>query len=191
MFFLSNKKEEEVINFKDEEVLKDSINNPKLFSLLVSKYEKVFLRRSMKILKNKEDAEDVVQEVFIKIYKNAEKFKEQEGAYFKSWAFRILTNTCFSKYRDREVTASLDIENAFEPVSPAEKFNSDSWLLKDSLNRLLNLLPSSLSKLLRLHYLEEKPQKEIANILGITPEAVRVRIHRAKKELIKVSQNNF
>src|SRR5512146_75715 len=86
----------------DEELLALSVAHPSLFALLVRKYEEPFLRKARSIVRDEEDAVDVVQEAFTKIYLNAKKFKPQEGASFSSWGYRILINTALTQYQKRK-----------------------------------------------------------------------------------------
>ena len=71
-------------NLKDEEVLRLSLDDPSYFSVLVDKYQVPFIRKALGILRNQEEAEDVVQDTFTKIYKYGHKFKKEEGIEFKS-----------------------------------------------------------------------------------------------------------
>jgi len=71
--------EEEGAEKSDEELLKVSLSHPSLFALLVRKYQEPFLRKAQGIVREREEAEDIVQEAFTKIYLNAGKFKKQEG----------------------------------------------------------------------------------------------------------------
>src|SRR3989344_1239857 len=77
----------------DEELLAVSVAHPSLFALLVRKYEAAFLRKALSIVREQEEAEDIVQEAFTKIYLNAKKFAPQEGASFSSWGYQILIKT--------------------------------------------------------------------------------------------------
>ncbi len=176
----------------DEEILALSVSSPDVFSVLVDRYEEAFLRKANYILKNDpETVRDIVQDTFVKIYLNAGKFQVQEGASFKSWGYKILINTCFTKYKklkgeqvflkdlDPEITelvASKDDLNSFE-----QKLDTDYVL------SLISKLPVILGRVLRLYSVEGKAQKEIAKIEGISLGAVRARIHRAKKELKKMN----
>src|SRR3989344_3404493 len=84
------------VGMEDEEILLASVAHPSLFALLVRKYEEPFLRKAISIVRGQEEAEDVVQEAFTKIYLNAKKFKKVEGAKFSSWAYRIVINTALT-----------------------------------------------------------------------------------------------
>ena len=106
--------EERLNTMEDEKVLVASLSHPSLFAVLVRKYEEPFLRKAMGIVRSPEEAEDIVQEAFTKIYLNASKFKKQEGASFSSWGYRILINTALTHYQKRKregkVRAELDEE---------------------------------------------------------------------------------
>lgn len=169
----------------DEDILNKSFSNPKYFELLVDRYQDVFLRKSMSIVHSREEAEDIVQETFLKIYKFGNNFREKEGASFRSWAFEILRNTCFSYYQKQKRYTSqtklvdfseYDFEDKTAQVS--ETTESDNKFRVES---ILSLIPESLSDILRLYFLEEKSQKEIAKIENISLGAVRTRMHRAKR----------
>src|SRR3989344_6014797 len=94
----------ETNNLKDEEILKLSQEDPAYFSFLVDKYKEAFLRAARGITHNLEEAEDIVQETFVKIYRYAHRFEKQEGIAFKSWAYKILMNTSFTHYQKLKKT---------------------------------------------------------------------------------------
>lgn len=168
----------------DKDILNKSFDNPKYFELLVDRYQEVFLRKSMSIVHSKEEAEDIVQETFLKIYKFGNNFREREGASFRSWAFEILRNTCFSYYKRQKRYASqtklVDFsENDFEDNS-TPFLESVTNERKSNIESVLSSMPETLANVLRLYFLEEKSQKEIAEIENISLGAVRTRVHRAK-----------
>lgn len=84
---------------KDEEILALSLAQPSVFETLVDRYQNDFLRAAFKVVKSKEEAEDIVQELFTKIYLNAGKFRNVEGASFRSWAYKIVFNTSLNHYK--------------------------------------------------------------------------------------------
>lgn len=174
----------------DEEVLMRAITHPFLFSVLLERYQDAFLRKAEGVLHNREEAEDTVQETFMKIYQYASRFKPKEGASFKSWGYKILMNTAFTRYqklrRDRGATVALDPE--FYEMLPDKSVNHLSSLeVSDYLVSILSRLPDHLSRALRLHFLEGKSQEEIAKIEGTSVGAVKTRVHRAKKAFKKES----
>ena len=179
----------------DKEVLKESLRNPRYFAVLVDRYQDAFLRRSLSITRNKEEAEDVVQETFLKIYKNGKRWQERKNASFKSWAYTILRNTCYSHYKRQKQYAmrivSLDF-NQYEfedDTIPTLEENPDGK--RTYVESILSLMPASLAKMLRLYFLEERSQKEIAQIENISLGAVRTRIHRAKNSFRQLNTHGI
>lgn len=177
----------------DEEILALSINNPDLFSVLVDRYEDAFIRKANQIVRNNPDAVyDIVQDAFVKIYLNAGKFKVQEGATFKSWGYKILINTCFTKYQKLKGEAVFlqDLDPEIAELIPS-KYEANSFEQKldtDYVLSLISRLPVILGRVLKLYSVDGKSQKDIAKIEGISLGAVRARIHRAKKEIKKISR---
>jgi RNA polymerase sigma factor (sigma-70 family) len=170
-------------NLSDGEVLRESLQKPWMFGLLVNRYQKAFLRKSLQMLRSKEEAEDAVQETFLKIYKNALQFSEREEANFSSWAYKILTNNCYDILNRKNKVfietlefADLDTAGASSYENPYENTENKSFI-----EGVMARMPKNLSRLLKLYFLEEKSQKEIAEEENISLVAVRSRIHRAKK----------
>lgn len=172
----------------DEEILALSIKKPIYFEVIVERYQTAFLRKAKSILKTTEEAEDIVQEVFTKIYINADKFQVVSGASFKSWAYKILLNTSFTYYqktkRRRGVFVTLD-PKVYQEL-PDTRGEIEDSVARDYVASIISRLPKSLGRILTLHFIEDMPQKEIAKTEGISVSAVKTRIHRAKKEFKKV-----
>src|SRR3989344_7924602 len=87
----------------DAKLLARSRKEPELFAVLVRRYEAALLRRARKILFSLEDAEEAVQDAFTKMYLYADKYHEQEGASFSSWAYTILNRVAYTKYRAKSI----------------------------------------------------------------------------------------
>lgn len=175
----------------DEEILAISLKNPSFFEVLVSRYEGALLRKAKSILHSEEEAEDVVQDAFVKAYINAGKFKKVEGASFKSWIYKILINTCFTKYqklkKEKKYTHDLDPEIAELVTDKYHVKNYDEKLDTDYLLSLISKLPNLLRKPVTMHFIEGKAQKDIARSEGVSENVIRTRIHRAKKFLKKMT----
>jgi len=171
----------------DEELLLLSVSHPSYFSHIVDRYQKLFLRKATKVLGNRADAEDVVQDTFIKIYKNAEKFQSRDEATFKSWGYAILINTCFSylKKRKREMyfVEKLESEDLILLAGTQDEFESKLDL--DRFVSIVQKIPSMLGRMLTLGVLEGKDYDDIAKLEGVSVGVVRTRVHRAKKEFKK------
>lgn len=166
----------------DEEILARSRFEPWLFAVLLDRYQEAFLRKARGIIHSPEDAEEIVQDAFTKIYLNAGRFAPQEGASFSSWAYRILMNTAFTLYQKRvkEGKRFTAIDPEFEQMLGEKRHHSGFEEDRDTVERVLALLPGHLAAVLRLHYLERWSHQDIAAKTGETSGAVKARVHRAK-----------
>jgi RNA polymerase sigma-70 factor (ECF subfamily) len=146
-----------------------------------------------RMTRNSEDAEDLVQETYLKAYKYYDKFKE--GTNFKAWLFKILKNTFINSYRKRQSeplkSDFADIEDAFETqVSEevtARAKNPEQELLKDVLDEdvqsALEELPDDYRMAVILADLEGFSYKEISEILEVPLGTVMSRLYRGRKLL--------
>jgi RNA polymerase sigma-70 factor (ECF subfamily) len=182
----------DVEKLSDEEILARSVSEPDLFVYIVRRYEDAFTRKVLKVLWSPEDAEDVVQEAFTKIYVHADRFKKVEGASFKSWGYTILMNTAFTKYRKKKKelgrTAEITPEH-FENLPDTTHEESFGLELRDSMLSIFARMPEHLSRVLDLHFLKQIPQQVIAEREGVSVGAIKTRVHRAKAEFRELAEN--
>lgn len=181
---------ENLQTMSDVEVLNLSLAKPRVFEELVSRYQRLFLRKAKSILRNEEDAYDVVQDTFVRICVAARKFKAQEGASFSSWAYTILVNQCYSAYKKREKHAviSLDLEPELAEVIPdrAAIEEIENKFTREYVLRLISKLPVLMKRVVELHFLEGLSQRDVAKREGVSEGVIRSRVHRAKKEMQKM-----
>lgn len=181
----------DITHKSDEEILSLAIHTPHLFEILVDRYQDAFLRKAESVIRGREDAEDIVQETFTKIYLHASKFQVQEGASFKSWGYKILMNTSFTHYKKRKrrlgATAQLNPE-FYEMLPDRVSRDSEKHELSDYLISVFSRMPENLARSLQLHFVEGRPQAEVGAIEGVSVGAIKTRIHRAKKEFKKISK---
>jgi RNA polymerase sigma-70 factor (ECF subfamily) len=176
----------------DEQVLRLSRKDPELFALLVSRYEAAFLRKARSIVWSPEDAEEVVQDAFTRIYLYADRYQAQEGASFSSWAYMILTRLAFTRYQKLKATGArfTDLEpEAYERIPEEGTFLEDLTIQNEVLMALAKL-PEAAGRMLKLQFLEGKTQEEIAESEGSSIPAVKTRVHRAKKLLKTALEEN-
>jgi len=177
-------------DLKDEVLLARSVDEPDLFVHIVRRYEAAFIRKAHKVLWNDDDVTDVVQETFTKIYLHAHRFREVEGASFKSWGYTILMNTAFTTYRKRkrELGHTIELEpEHYEAL--ADSVHEETFHLELS-NYALSIfakMPEQLSRVLELHFLKDLPQQVIAEREGVTVGAIKTRVHRAKHEFRRLA----
>lgn len=142
----------------------------KSFAVLVDRYKDLVFTLALRMLKNKEEAEDVSQDIFIKVYKSLSKFKGDSK--FSTWIYRITYNSCLDalkKYKQEYQIVPIDdytgrqviiLENAFDALAEKEQ--------KQAIEDCLYRLPNEDSFLLTLYYFEEQSLDEISKILGLT-----------------------
>ncbi len=130
-------------------------------------------------------AKDIAQEVFIKVWENLESFREESG--ISTWIYRITVNTCLLQLRNEKIKKT-STQSEFNNVVEEEEENKTSQEVQlKSMYACIQKL-SKENKSIILLELEGLPQKEIANITGLSHEAIRVRVHRIKNSLTKCVQ---
>jgi RNA polymerase sigma-70 factor (ECF subfamily) len=164
-----------------------------LYRLLVEQYQSMIFRTCIGFLHNKEDAEDLAQEVFIQAYQALEKFKGDSS--FSTWIYRIAVNAALNKTRKN---SKNQIIQRLEAVFGSEKNKSINLSVSDIDNpeeiiisqehrawvqKALNSLPENQRTAIVLSKYDDLPQKEIAEIMNITEGAVEALIQRAKANL--------
>ena len=154
------------------------------FSHLVDKYKDMVFTLAFRILKNSENAEEVAQDSFVKVYQNLGKFKLKSK--FSTWLYRIVYNTAISKVRVKQkATISIDEQKFFE-ISDDEQNVSKSFDIENNkmiLQRLLDKLDESDRALITLYYLDECKISEIVGITGQNRSNIKVKLHRIRKKM--------
>lgn len=173
---------------KDEAILTASLRNPNLFGVLVDRYQDAFMRSAQRVVKTREDAEDIVQEAFTKIYKNAKKFKKQEGIEFKSWAYKVLVNTSYTFYQKlkKKQAVSMEFFETYKYDIMDEKGNIKGDLeTKEIINKVLLELPDELKRIVEMHYLKDLSYETISKQEKISIPAIKMRLFRGRKLMQK------
>ena len=178
---------EDTQTLSDEELLELSLSKPSAFEALVVRYQSQFLSRAQAVLRDRDRAEDVVQETFVRIYRFAPRFQHAQGN-FRSWSLTILMNVARTHYsktaRDRGHTAPLEPEHyeSLADNSIHAKEGNEAYA-KEVMDKALAFAPKETADILKLAFIEGLPHAEIAEKLGISTPAVKTRVHRAKAEL--------
>ncbi len=180
----------------DDKILIDKIaqKDEKAFQLFVEKYQSLVLNVCNNILNNYDDAMDVSQEVFIKIYNTIDQFRGD--AKVKTWLYRISVNNSLNYLRSRKKQkwfTNLDVlfsddKDSIEPVDselkPGENIEQEEN--KKALYYALRKLPEKQNIAISLHNFEDLAYNEISEIMNITVSEVGVLINRGKKKLHKL-----
>lgn len=176
----------------DEEILESSYKRPSRFGELFDRHYKRFITTAQKTLRSKDDAEDAVQEAFIRIYKYGKKFP-QNGGNFRPWSNAILKNCLtdqINKYKKSTVTFTEEME-AVTPSPDNEEATQNSS--RNYIKFVLEKIGGATAEIINLRYVLGKSFKEIAKILHIKSSTARVRVHRSKKIFMQVYKqfNNY
>ncbi len=161
------------------------------FARMVEQYSSPIYRLALNMLGTEQDAEDVLQETFIKAFKGIQSFKELSS--ISTWIYRIAINESLMILRKaKRITTSLDaIDENEETVEPKEVIDwgdlpEESALkdeLKGKLDGAIRLLPEKLRMVFILRDMEDLSIRETATTLGITEMAVKTRLLRARLQL--------
>ena len=161
---------------------------------LVNRYKNYVFTLSLRIVKNREDAEEVAQDVFIKAYKYLADFRG--ASRFTTWLYTIVNNTCISFLRKKKLDIhSLDNEKIFELADNQDSGSRANLIEQKSklvmVNEAIGLLNVDDAKVLTLFYKAEQSLEETAQILGIEVNAAKVRLHRARTRLKEKMESYF
>ena len=167
----------------DEAIFEASLDQPQRFKEILLRYQEAFLRKARSILRSEEEAEDAVQETFTKIYLKASSFTPQGEGSFKSWGYRILMNTCFTRYQQAKRRGLVSISEEMEAILPdlgveGERAGKE---LADYVASVFTRMPEEAARLLVRFYLDGKSGAEIAAEDGVSVGAVKTRMYRAKE----------
>jgi len=171
---------------KDQFIIDQILGGDKqLFSVLVDRYKKLVFTLCLRMLKNREEAEEVAQDSFVKIYKSLGKFKGESK--FSTWVYRVTYNNCldFLKARKRKFKElSVDAYDGFE-IEDLDNALSDleERERKKAILACINMLNEDDAFLLTLHYYEDQSVKEMADIMKLSVTNVKVKLYRSRKQL--------
>ncbi len=160
---------------------------------ILNKYTEKVHNLAMRIARNQEDAEEILQDVFLTVFRKVEKFEGKSA--FSSWLYRITVNTAFMKLRKRKQTAAISLED----ITPGVK---DSWVserredsdanfmasrheLREQLEAAIAKLPEEYRVIFILRDVDGLSNQEVGEVLGITVPAVKSRLHRSRLLLRK------
>ena len=164
------------------------------YAILVNRYQNYVFTLTLRMVKSREDAEEVAQDVFIKAYKYLADFKG--AAKFSTWLYTIVNNTCFSFLRKKKLDIhSLDNEQVFEAADSQDSGMRANMVEQKSklamVNEAIGMLGPDDAQIITLFYKAEQSLEETAQILGIEVNAAKVRLHRARIRLKEKMEVNF
>jgi len=167
-------------------VIKALEKDSNAFKQLIKRYQEKVFHTCLGFVNNEDDANDLTQEIFIKVFKNLGKF--QKKSKFSTWLYRISTNTAINhvrKTKNKHLFIQVDSEEVSNLIATSEK--SDKELInkeeQERISRILNKLPTNQRKAFVLSQYQELSNKEISEIMEISVKAVESLIYRARTNL--------
>jgi len=172
-------------NLSDQEII-DSVKlgNQSDYSIIVDRYKDKAFSLLKKMLKNEQDAEETLQDCFIKAYNSLSGFKGE--AKFSTWFYRIVYNTALTKLsskRRKTENEMSSVDEHFDLKSDYDYNVSERKDMSEFIIELVNKLPEKHSAIISLFYLDEMSCEEISIALDISLSNVKVMLHRSRNAL--------
>ena len=178
----------------DDLVVRAGLGDTEAFGVLLDRHQGAVYRYCWRIFRNHHTAEDLAQEFFVKLFRNAAKY--EPSGHFTTFMYRVLTNLCFDALRRRKrrrSTESLQLDpvlsegTELEPEAP--EFDLDAGLVRmeagDAVHNALQRLPEHVRKAVELREFEGLSYREIARVLDLSLNEVKVILHRGRKMLAR------
>jgi RNA polymerase sigma factor (sigma-70 family) len=169
----------------DELVERCKLGDQLSYSQLYNKYARAMFNTSLRIVNNVGDAEDVLQDSFVDAFRHLNDFKYKSS--FGAWLKRIVINKSITLLRKKKIQM-VDIETTqVADRGDLDSVDEEAFQYKvDEVRKAIQQLPDGYRAVVSLYLMEEIPQEEIGNMLGISHNTVRTQYHRAKQKLMSI-----
>ena len=164
------------------------------YAELVNRYQNYVFTLTLRMIKSREDAEEVAQDVFIKAYKSLADFRGESK--FSTWLYTITNTTSITFLRKKKLEVhSLDNEKVFEVADSRDSGFSANTIEQKSrvnmVNQAIAMLSPDDAEVITLFYKAEQNLEEISRILRLETNTVKVRLHRARTRLKEKMEKHF
>lgn len=179
----------------DNEIISKVLNGDhQAYAELVNRYQNYVFTLSLRMIKSREDAEEVAQDIFVKAYRSLSNFRGDSK--FTTWLYTIVNTTCITFLRKKKLEVhSLDNERTFTVADNVDSGMRANLVEQKSktvmVNSAINLLSPDDAQVITLFYKGEQSLEEISKVLGIEMNTVKVRLHRARTRLKEKMENHF
>jgi len=165
-----------------------------IFAQIVERYQNFVFTLVLRFTDNREDAEEISQDVFVKAYRSLADFRGESK--FSTWLYTVVRTSCLTFLRKKRLdTTSIDNERTFLQLENQEStFKADTVETKSRhamVNEAIRLLSPDDSQLITLFYKGEQSLEEIGRIMGLEPNTVKVKLHRARHRLKEKMEKYF
>ena len=166
-------------------VLQAQQGNQEAFAQLVRQHADYVFNLAFRLMKNREEAEDLSQEAFVRVWKALPNYRME--ARFSTWLYRIVSNLCYDRLPKLRVElAAIDIDEVIEMQRAPERRTEERMMSREmqaDLHRVIDSLPQSYRLLIALRHLQGFSYEEIAEVTGQPLGTVKAGIHRGRKIL--------
>jgi RNA polymerase sigma factor (sigma-70 family) len=164
------------------------------YAVLVDRYQNYVFTLALRFTKSREDAEEVAQDIFVKAYRSLADFRG--SSKFSTWLYTITYNTSITHLRKKKLTtSSIDDERTFMQLESHESSFSANVMEQKSrvnmVNEAISMLSPDDANIITLFYKAEQSLEEIGRVMGIDPNTVKVKLHRARQRLKDKMEKNF
>ncbi|MBQ1257540.1 MAG: sigma-70 family RNA polymerase sigma factor [Clostridia bacterium] len=180
---------------EDDRLVEKALDgDARAFEILMEKHESKMYAVALRMCKNREDAQDCLQDAMLRIYKALPTFKGQSS--FSTWAYRITMNTCLDDLRRKKVRQAQSLDQMLEiGWAPVDENNSteqhlENSELKRNLSRAIQTLPEEMRAAVVLRDVQGFSYEEIANMLSTNVGTVKSRISRGREKLREILSRN-
>jgi RNA polymerase sigma-70 factor (ECF subfamily) len=182
-----------MLHLDDKELLlmfSDPATKEQAFTSIVKKYQEKLYWHIRRMVINHEDTDDVLQNMFIKVWKGLENFREDSQLY--TWLYRIATNECLTYLEQQKKRAAVslgDVENGLSNRLKSDS-NFDANRLEWKLQLAIQQLPEKQRIVFNLRYYDEMPYDEMSKVLDTSAGALKASYHHAAKKIEDYILNN-
>src|ERR1700709_2696937 len=177
----------------DKELLhqfKDPSQKERAFTSIIKKYQEKLYWHIRRMVIDHDDTNDILQNMFIKVWKSLENFREDSQLY--TWLYRIATNECLSFLEQKKRKASISLSDVGSGLSNKIKADSnfDANKLEWKLQLGIQQLPEKQRIVFTLRYYDEMPYEEMSRVLDTSEGALKASYHHAVKKIEEFIKNN-
>ncbi|MFN4314715.1 MAG: RNA polymerase sigma factor [Chitinophagaceae bacterium] len=177
----------------DSELLasfREPVNREKAYTALIRKYQEKLYWHIRRMVVDHDDANDVLQNVFIRVWKGLDNFREDSQLY--TWLYRIATNECLSFLEQQKRKAAVSFEDVESGLSNKIKADShfDANKLEWKLQLAIQQLPEKQRVVFSLRYYDEMPYEEMSRVLETSEGALKASYHHAVKKIEEYIKNH-
>jgi len=169
---------------------RDPVTKEKAYTAIIKKYQEKLYWHIRRMVIDHDDANDVLQNVFIRVWKGLENFRENSQLY--TWLYRIATNECLTfleQQKKRTIVSLSDVETGLSDKIKADE-NFDANKLEWKLQLGIQQLPEKQRIVFQLRYYDEMPYEEMSRILDTSEGALKASYHHAVKKIEEYITNH-